>query len=346
MKIRKTYKAQALAIIMVTLVVASIIGFSVSSRLVTQRKSVLDERNSSEALQVVDMILDNILLSSPDEWEAVGMQNKDVYVEVQGKEEFQDPPNKPDPIPPYESQLIKKSYARDDLFELKPEPAEPIIIKDPIIRKGVEISDLMEALGNPLNLQELDICPVSQDNNRYTLKLQDTDENTKFYIQSGESFVFPINEIEACSINLTFDSKSSGTGLVINKIYADGNGTKVYDYQDTESYCIGPCNKDLFDTETKWIEHSSLGTPLSIPIDPQMKIVQLTAITAGNKDLIFSFSTPGCENPLKLWNLQASATCSGTYRAKETIVPHDGWAYPLFNHVIFNGYGVFNSDTQ
>ena len=61
MKNKKTYSGQALAIIMVVIVVCSIIGFSMFSRSLRDKRSTVQERYSAEALEVNDNILDYIL---------------------------------------------------------------------------------------------------------------------------------------------------------------------------------------------------------------------------------------------------------------------------------------------
>ncbi|MGI6484390.1 MAG: hypothetical protein ACOX0R_02100 [Candidatus Dojkabacteria bacterium] len=70
---KKTYAGQALAIIMVVLVVSSIIGFSVFTRSLRDKKSTIQERDSAEAYEVADMILDNMLLTSLKDWENNGL---------------------------------------------------------------------------------------------------------------------------------------------------------------------------------------------------------------------------------------------------------------------------------
>lgn len=64
----KTYSGQALAIIMIVLVVSSIIGFSVFNRSLRDKKSTIQERDSGEAYEVVDILLDTMLQYSSEEW--------------------------------------------------------------------------------------------------------------------------------------------------------------------------------------------------------------------------------------------------------------------------------------
>lgn len=137
MKRRQTYNAQALAIIMVVLVIASIIGFSVSSRLMTQKKSIIDERNSNEALEIADIILDNMLLSKPEEWAGV-MEVGKTYIQnatntIEGEynpsyPEFLNPEEPDDTKPPSNESDPIKDPKEDDT---KPPSSETDPIKDP-----------------------------------------------------------------------------------------------------------------------------------------------------------------------------------------------------------------------
>jgi len=64
---KKTYPGQALAIIMVVIVVCSIIGFSMFSRSLRDKRSTIQERYSAEALEVNDNILDSFLQIADDQ---------------------------------------------------------------------------------------------------------------------------------------------------------------------------------------------------------------------------------------------------------------------------------------
>jgi hypothetical protein len=58
---KKRYESQALAIAMVVLVVCSIIGMSIYSRVVKDKTLTIEEQASSEALEISDLLLDYII---------------------------------------------------------------------------------------------------------------------------------------------------------------------------------------------------------------------------------------------------------------------------------------------
>jgi len=85
-----TYKGQALAIIMVVLVVSSIIGLSIFTRSIRDKRATIQERDSAEAYEIVDSILNNMLSHSIEDWEEAGMVKGVVYREKDGVEEITD----------------------------------------------------------------------------------------------------------------------------------------------------------------------------------------------------------------------------------------------------------------
>lgn len=330
MRTKKTYNAQALAIIMVILIVASIIGFSVFSRLMTQKRATIQERNSSEALEVADMILDNFLLSKPEDWVEAGMVGNNY------KETLFIPGGAGGSGGPIKTNIITSTHAQDDMIiQAGPDSSSNAITK------------LTQELGHKLDLQNLNICPLSEHNNEYTLQLSKTNDDTDFALRPGETFVFPIKGKDfgqGCTINITFTNPPTNGGFTVNKIFIEGEGIKAYDYADTENYCFSkgisspssPCGNSNF-TGTGWTKSSG---SLSIPLTSGLERIQLTAI---GSDLTFRFSMDNCNEQIQLWQLRASATCSGTYRAKEVIVPDVGWSYSIFNYVLFNGNGNISS---
>ncbi len=340
----KTYKAQALAIIMVILVISSIIGFSVFSRITNQKKNLIQERDSAEAYQVADMILDNLLLSEPEDWVNAGMSG------ITYTESLFQIGDGVDPVSPPSSQLITNINAEWESEEEKTVINEMEIEKDNVSGKK-EISDLTKQLGHALDLQSLNICPLNEHDNKYTLQLTNTNEDTIFDLRPGETFVFPLAEggFQGCQINLTFPkAETSQGGFTVNNIYTEGDNIKAYDFEDTINYCfIGQsedCSNENFTNPDGWDKlPSASDTPLQLPIESTHERIQITAIA---EDLSFKFSMSDCDKDIELWQLRASATCNGTYRAKEVIVPNVGWSFSIFNYVFFNGFGDISSATR
>ncbi len=298
---KNTYRGQALAIIMIILVVSAIIGFSIIIRSVRDRKAALQERTSAEAYEVVDVILDNMLLYSLKEWNEKGLILGAQKVEVDGRE---------------------------------------------------DITSLLSSLGSPINLQSLSICPLSGTENRYTLSLAETDENTLYTVEPGQSFTFMVNGEsigENCKINIDFDIPPSNTGFMLNYIYKDGStptSIKDYDYPDADTYCLGTAEPNTCENfgKPEGLNAKQHNPNTLFVIDAGEKArsnpIDKIQVIAVNNRIIFKFSATDC--PVGIFDmisLRSSATCNNTYRAKEVLIPKIRSNFSLFNYVLFNGTG-------
>lgn len=335
---------------MVILVVASIIGFSVFSRLMTQKKSVIQERESSEALEVADMILTNFLLSTPEDWQKRMVENF-VYQERYSSTGIGSEENQPEPETEETGLEVTMQSESGATVE---ETGFLIPMQSGPIEDGSSdaITKLTSNLGHPLYPQDFNICPLSIRDNIYTVQLSRTNEDTEFALRPGETFVFPIKGKslgDACNINITFSNQSEMGGFVINRIYQDTDGIKEYDYGDTANYCFSKngstcVNPNFTSLPVDGWQYHDKKNKLTVPIPSTAPFLERIQLTAIDQELLFKFSmTSTCTEKIQLWQLRASATCNGTYRAKEVIVPDVGWNYSIFNYVLFNGRGNISS---
>lgn len=323
---KKYYKAQALAIIMVILIISSMIGFAVFSRSQKSKSMAIQERNSAEAYQVSDMILDNLLLSTLEQWLEKGMLGK-TYVETY----YQAGQGINPPEEEY-GQLVFQTNAQMGI-EAGYESGDR------------DITELTAQLGHPLNLQNLDICPLIEGlDNKYTLSLTRVRPNEVITIKPGQTFSFVLPEKDiGCSLFITVEEPiHNDAGLMVNTIYKEGEGVREYNYDHTTSYRFGSNpnftgNWQLFD---KWI---------SIYLYRQN--ILAVGLTAINNEVNFSYELAepliGKTCPdFDIYKLQASATCGGTYRAKEVIIPAERYTHSIFNYVFFNGNGNIGTGVQ
>lgn len=326
MTTKNYYKAQALAIIMIILIISSMIGFAVFSRSQKAKRTAIQERNSAEAYQVADMILDNLLLSTLEDWLSKGMIGK-TYTETQFESgQGNDPPD------PVTVKLIKTINAQDDGME---------------IQKGYdkgsrEISDLTASLGNKLDLQNLNICSLREHaQNEYRLSLTEITSQDIITIKPGQTFTFLREDrnFEGCNLQISVINPNNQQGLVVNKIYHDGNGIKDYDYSDTTSYKFSTSNTN-FTGNWELKEGSSYSHIVLHHLNNTISAIGLTAV---NEEVNFSFSFGaafgGCSSNFNVYKLKASANCGGTYRAKEVVIPAERYTHSIFNYVFFNGIG-------
>lgn len=308
MTTKNYYKAQALAIIMIILIISSMIGFAVFSRSQKAKRTAIQERNSAEAYQVADMILDNLLLSTLEDWLSKGMDSKGEYVEKGPTTQASMKSNN----------IIRNVNAQEGNSHAG----------------NTEISQLTESLGNKLDLQNLNICSLKEHSqNEYRLSLTKIQPNGDIAIEPGQTFSFlkEKRSFDGCTLNITVKDPKNNNGLVTNIISKEGDGIKGYDYPDTTSYKFN--NSSNF--SGNWVN----ANPIQIPLSDNMLAVLLTAV---NERVIFSFSLSGtnCQNTnWDVWILKASANCGGTYRAKEVVIPAERYTHSIFNYVFFNGIG-------
>lgn len=321
----KKYESQALAIAMVILVVSSLIGISIYSRSLKDKGLVLEERASAEALEVSDLILDKLT---------------------------QYPINT----------VIDAIIASENLTEFNHQ--EGIVLRDNN-SGNLGITSLLRSLGvleQNISLSELinPLCPITTGSNEYQVTLRETDEHTSYEVKPGNVWSLPVKNLvqsNQCKLNLKFSIKGdSRAGFVLTYIYCkyDENGyaidCKEYAREDIQNYCFSDdgieCNNENF-LDAEWIkgEYNQYE-------EIDIKEISLFDMVSGGYSLgeirvkaIFgtigvSYSLPSeCITGLRMYQLRATANCSGVYRGKEIVVPEAKWHNTLFDYVLFNGKG-------
>ncbi len=309
----KKYEAQALAIAMVVMVVSSLIGISIYSRSMKDKGLVLEERASAEALEVADLILDKL---TPYPMSFV----VDAIVEIKELDEFN-----------YENGIVlKENRENTDLTRL--------LTKLEVLQIG-NLSDLLGPL-----------CPVSQGLNEYQLTLKESDNDTYYEVKAGSAWSLPTRNLqESCALDLNLEIRGdSRSGFVLTKVYCnydiDGNVTDCKKYEDDDilNYCFSSngsdCNNQNFLDEewTKYRVNDKEVISLSIGEYP-LSEVRIKAIF-GTIGITYSLPSE-CVNGFRMYQLRATANCSGVYRGKEIIIPEAKWYNPLFDYVLFNSGG-------
>lgn len=320
---KNLYPAQALAITMVVLVVSSIIAISIYSRVSKDKALSLDERASAEALQVSDLTLD--YLTSKNIGTVLSA------IEEEAGQQVTDPTAIP-------TVTLTETSSNHQLTEL---------IKDKL---GVSNADL----------SSLSICPLSVSANEYFLNVQPADENTFFEIRSGQTFSLPLKGEDfgedACNISIRSAVRGdSQAGFSVTKIYGkdyvSGIATtyKDYDESDVTNYCFSASDVDCnnttnFQASDNWVKFSDSNKD-AITIDLNetkdgYKLDEVRIQAIGGTIGVSYVSTSGtCANNLQIVKFQAGASCSGTYRGKEILIPLKQWSSPIFNYTLFNGQG-------
>lgn len=319
---QKQYPAQALAIAMVVLVVSSILAISVYSRVSKDKALSLDERNSAEALEVSDLIL-NYLTASPIETTIAG-------IEQEGSQTL----NSASGI------TLTESITKAEISELLNRITGETNILNNLSICPMAVSDNTYFLN--IRKADLETYFEIRPGQIMALPIKDTplgDQcNTivKAAVRGDTGAGFSVSYIYAKDYD-------PATGLA--RIY------KPYAEADVLHYCFassGQCNNSAsFGGGLNWIPFPD-DNSTNITVDlkdgtyaADGYILDEVKITAVGGTIGIAYNIPAsCTEDLNMINVQAGANCSGTYRGKSVLIPAKQWEVPLFNYVLFNGEGT------
>jgi len=311
-----TYKAQALAISMVVLVVSSIIAISVYSRIIKDQGLSVEERASAEALEVSDLLLDKLNVTTVDKI-------------VSGVETVTEAPFD------YSAgvSLEENNNGQSRISELLTELGINYNLNDMGFCK---ISD-----GNQyvVSIKEAD---------------QDTPYEIRAgqvwsLPTNGKDFN------EDCSLSLKITKGDTNAGFLLSRTYAKYNSSgdateyKEYDYDDMITYCFSDngseCNSSNFLDTGNWQKYTAgaiINVPLtatSAPTGYELSDIRIKAI-GGNIGVGYTMgANNSCIDGFRMIQLRAAAYCNGIYRGKEILIPEKKWSNVLFDYVLFNGEG-------
>lgn len=308
-KSSKRYAAQALAVVMIVLVVAMVIGMAIYSRTLRDRERVMNEQASAEALELTDSILE-VTRGTPLETFETVCSN-----------------------PVYGEGLTSQSGCT--------------------VMGASNVKTFLEATGNSSSfVDNFASCSASGSQVGLQIGYANYDDDYEIRPDAVRSFVVrqQTPSPTSCTLDLEFEPRASqNAGVSISKVFAtsyDSNGNpetyKPYEYADTTQYCLynsgGTCPDA--DVLTGVWQPLSTSTTLSIPLnEANLDEIRVRAVNApvGMK---FRLSSNQCVQDLEMIKIVVSATCNGSWRAKEIQVPQQEWSLPLFDYVLFNGNGA------
>jgi hypothetical protein len=315
----KVYKAQALAIVMIVLVISAILGMAMLSRTLKDTQQLASEKSSAEALEFSDSILDTLKgttvatletvcentaygegLRSPGGCSVKGVQDVKNFLDSAGVDSnalgvFDKCSNSSSLV-----ELSAKLAGPEDELELPSEGVRSIVLR------GVSPSPTA--------------CTV----------------DFKFEPR-GSSFA----------------------NVMVSRVYARTytNGIpaeyKAYEYTDLDQYCVhitGSSCSDNSNADGGWVALQS-GNALSIPLGSKtlggatfpLDEIRVRSI-GGTVAVKTSISHPNCIEKWEMVKITAGANCTGAYRAKEVQIPQVDSAISLFDYVLFNGEGALGAE--
>ena len=308
----KKYEAQALAIAMIVLVVCSIVGISIYSRVTKDRSLTIEEQASSEALEISDILLDyliqvpisNVVDKYPVEEgetlrESVGSGEISSYLGELEVGEFN----------PLDLGLCTVDGSNGNDYYLKIQEADENTFFE--IRPGQVKSIVVK------NLDLSGTCEVN-----ITTSIRG-EEKTGFSVSkiysnaSGEIKEYELTDTE----NYCF-----GDGTCNNTNFR-GDSWIVHEV-DTALPSI-----NLLETVTYDEEEYTLDEVRIKAIGGTVALAQSSLSSCTNSE---GDSVDG----LRMIQITAGANCNGVYRGKEILIPETKWSSAIFDYVVFNGQGA------
>jgi len=334
----KVYSAQALAIVLIVLVVAAIIALAIISRVKSEQRNVADERSSSQSLSVSENLLDAItVLPISEVAELVNdTENNNLYnlckTEDDLEYEFWENGcvlNNTSEVAEFLNALDEVHVGSDNVYSVIAEQME---------------AELVASCGNDQHEVEMTILPI--------------EEGEELVLQEGIvlSLIPDSDPIDGCSVtvnsNRVRDSVKTGI-LESSHYFSETAGFAEYDYDLSNGYCLFDCSADLAWVGANPTSYNNgwINSPDGASFTKAMKITQganeyimseLRLRPLGD-DVIISYVTSptGCVDLKEIMKLRVVTSCSGTTQGKETIIPRENWTPSVFDYTIYNGQGEF-----
>lgn len=310
---KKVYSGQALAVVMIVLVISVVLGLAMLSRTLRDTRQVANEKSSAEALELADSVLDTFKGISLDKLDqtctSYGGLRSTEGCKVEGATQvktFMDTAGVSDnAIDSFDKctnensniELTAKLASAEDEYELRSDKVRSFIVRQ-------------------------------QTPNPSTCQLQLSFE------PRGSSFGGVVI------------SKIYARNYDANGIPAE---YKTYAFNDIQQYCIhltGSLCANSGVYQDSWTQVQS-GTMITVPLAASgvypLDEIRVRSV-GGTVSMKASLSNPGCIQKWEMVKLTVGANCSGTYRAKEVQFPQTESALPLFDYVLFNGEGTLGTE--
>jgi hypothetical protein len=308
------YEGQALAIIMIVLVVAVVIGMAMLSRTLKDRERVTEEKTSAEALEFSDSILDVVKGTPVEKLEEV-CANPDFGAGIEEGCEVKG-------VSAVENFLTEAGVSTGFLDSFGQCTGSGSDVEMSISLAGAD--DDYEI--RPDTVRAFVLRQQTPDPAACTLDLE-------FEPRGGENAGVAVSRVYA-------------SGYDANGVPAN---YKVYDYDDTVEYCLfrsGDACPDGSIFTDSWVPLQS-GDTLSVPLTSSgghpLDEIRVRAVNSA-VGVRSSLSSAQCVDDMEMVKIVVAANCTGSYRAKELQIPQQEWAFPIFDYVLFNGNGTLSPD--
>lgn len=312
----KGYSAQALAIVMIVLVIAIVIGMAMFSRVLRDSQRTVSEKSSAEALEASDTVLDRI---------------KGVSVST------------------LKSTCSSVAYGGglDTTNDCK---ATGIAQVNSFLNDLGAGGDIANAFSNCQGeTSNLDVTVSLADSND---ALEMEPDSVRAFVLNGQLPNPAACNLRLTFEPLG----TGVAGVQISKIYArtfvNGLPTnyETYGINDVLQYCIFNTGIDCSTNPNfldGWTPRAS-GTVIGVSLNrvlvsgttyKYLDEIRIRAV-GGSVSMKYTLSSANCILNNEMIKITTSATCTGSNRAKEVQIPQQDWASSIFDYVIFNSNGA------
>jgi hypothetical protein len=330
------YSGQALAIVLIVIVVAAIIALAIMSRVRSEQRNVTDERSSSQSLSVSEDLLDAVTALPMGEIAELingdhGANSLDDLCESPGTLDYEFWENgcildDTEEVMTFLQSLDDVYVSSDSVFS--------------VIATQME-AELTASCGGNEHEVEMTILPI--------------EEGEELILQEGVVLSLIPDTIPsgACDITVNANRIRDGvkSGIIESAIYSDDVlGFAEYDYPLSKGYCLFDCLSDLSwvgaNNTNGWV-NSPTGTTFTRPLElvqsgDTFGLNELRLRPIGD-DVAISYTTSPteCIELKQIMKLRVVTSCSGVSQGKETLIPRENWTPSIFDYTIYNGQGVF-----
>ena len=314
---KEKYSGQAIAIIMVLLVVATIIGFSIYSRMESNREIQVETKESTLALNQADTLL-RVFTSS--DLNTVQDAIADINTSL-------------DPG-------CLDSETGCEFFGLED-------ITTTLESLGLEYSDIYDSIDNWCEDPDSPVSTTS------SVKLAITRATSDDFVTYTVGDVFALNTQglnlvgQACSVQFIINGLETGYDEIftVKKIYMDSSGNvKPYsnDPDDMLLYSIGgspavaptdSIEQIYGNGDTITADMSDVDAATGYPIY-EYRLIPLR----GNVEIAIATIAPGCAGAFNNYKIVATVACNNEERSKKVIIPsaNNSGYEALFDYTIYN----------
>ena len=312
----KRYNAQALAIVMIVIVISLVLGLAMFSRVLKDNLRSVDEKSSAEALETADSVFNAVKGTSVSNIKALCQNAEYGSVDIS------------------QGGVCKATGTSN--------------VKKFLSDLGVG-SDATLGLNNcqsETSTLEVKTSVAGPDDD-----LEIGSDSVRSFVLRGQT-----PNPSSCELRLTVEPRGATIGgLMISKIYGKDyvNGVatdyKEYAYSDISPYCIFATGADcasstnLLDTWSPVASGSVISIPLAGSGAYSLDEIRVRAVNS-TVAIKASLSSANCIKDWEMIKMEVGANCTGSYRAKEVQIPQKDWALPIFDYVLYNGQGILKTE--